>query len=224
MGTVGTALGRILPPYVETEEVFGEPDEAALLPGEEQAVAGAVVVRRREYAAARCCARACLGRLGYGPVALPRGVGGAPVWPLGVRGSLTHCAGYVAAAVARADRITALGIDAEPDAPLPDGVLDLVSTQAERERLPAGSDAPDGPSWDRLLFSAKEAVYKTWFPVVGGWLDHHEVEVSFTGGDAFTAVLAREGLVVDGGPVSCLHGRWTRARGILLTAVVLAPG
>ena len=84
---------------------------------------------------------------------------------------------------------------------------------------------PDSPHWDRLLFSAKEAVYKAWFPLVGEWLDHQEAEIFLTGpGDGFTAVLARQDLFVDGSLVTRLHGRWTRARGILITAVVLVSG
>ena len=98
MTSAGTALGRILPASVETEECFGEPIGGAILPGEESAVAGAVAVRRREYSTVRVCARVCLERLGYAPVAIPPGAGGAPVWPAGVRGSLTHCVGYAAAA------------------------------------------------------------------------------------------------------------------------------
>lgn len=225
MTSAGTALGRILPASVETEECFGEPIGGAILPGEESAVAGAVAVRRREYSTVRVCARVCLERLGYAPVAIPPGAGGAPVWPAGVRGSLTHCVGYAAAAVGPADRIAAVGIDAEPDTPLPDGVLEVVATRAERERLRRMPATPDSAHWDRLLFSAKEAVYKAWFPLVGEWLDHQEAEIFFTGpGDAFTAVLARQELAVDGGRVTRLHGRWTRARGVLITAVVLVPG
>ena len=89
------------------------------------------------------------------------------MWPAGIRGSMTHCAGYAAAAVGPISRISAIGIDAEPDAPLPDGVLDLVATAAERDRLAVTPRKPDIPHWDRLLFSAKEAVYKAWFPLVG---------------------------------------------------------
>ena len=84
--------------------------------------------RRRDYATVRSCARACLGRLGYPPVPILPGVGGAPTWPAGIRGSMTHCAGYAAAAVGPTPRISTIGIDAEPDAPLPDGVLGLVAT------------------------------------------------------------------------------------------------
>ena len=90
---------------------------------------------------------------------------------------MTPCTGYAAAAVGPLSRISAIGIDAEPDAPLPDGVLDLVATPAERNRLAVTQLEPDSPNWDRLLFSAKEAAYKAWFPLVGEWLDAQEAEI-----------------------------------------------
>ncbi|WP_442812969.1 hypothetical protein OG930_28490 [Streptomyces sp. NBC_01799] len=39
---------------------------------------------------------------------------GAPVRPPGVVGSITHCTGYRAAAVALRARVLSVGIDAEP--------------------------------------------------------------------------------------------------------------
>jgi 4'-phosphopantetheinyl transferase EntD len=71
-----------------------------------------------------------------------------------------------------------------------------------------------------LLFSAKEAVYKAWFPLVGEWLDHQQAEILINPHDgSFAALLTRDGLIVNGR--QHLHGRWVRERGILLTAVVL---
>jgi 4'-phosphopantetheinyl transferase EntD len=215
-------LAMILPAEVESEECFGEAPHGVLFPEEEKIIAHAVQARRREYAAVRSCARACLGRLGYPPVPILPGVGGAPVWPAGVQGSMTHCAGYAAAAVGPVPQISAVGIDAEPDAPLPDGVLDLIATPAERDRLAVTQPGPDSPNWDRLLFSAKEAAYKAWFPLVGEWLDHQEAEILINQHDGtFTALLARDGLIVDGLQIRRLHGRWIRKQGILATAVVV---
>jgi 4'-phosphopantetheinyl transferase EntD len=219
---VGIMLGMILPADVESEECFGVAPGGALFPEEEKIIAHAVEARRREYAAVRSCAQACLGRLGYAAAPILPGVGGAPKWPAGVQGSMTHCAGYAAAAVGPLTRISAIGIDAEPDAPLPDGVLDLVATAAERNRLAMTRLEPDSPNWDRLLFSAKEAVYKGWFPLVGEWLDHQEAEILIDPQDGtFAALLARDGPIVDGRRVRRLHGRWARKQGILMTAVVL---
>lgn len=215
-------LGMILPPEVESEERFGDAPGGVLFPEEEKIVAHAVETRRREFATVRVCARACLARLGYGLAPILPGVGGAPTWPPGVQGSMTHCVGYAAAAVARTPPIFAIGIDAEPDAPLPDGVLDLVTTRAERDRFAATQQEPDRPNWDRLLFSAKEAIYKAWFPLVGEWLDHQEAEIFFHPHDqTFVAQLYRAGLIINGRQIHNLHGRWDRKQGILATAVVL---
>ena len=215
-------LELILPAGVESQECFGEPPGGVLFPEEEQIIAHAVPARRREYATVRSCARACLARLGYPQVPILPGVGGAPIWPVGVRGSMTHCTGYAAAAVAPLTRVFAIGIDAEPDAPLPDGVVDLVATPTEQDWLAGTAPVSDGPNWDRLLFSAKEAVYKAWFPLVGEWLDHQQAEIIFHPQDGtFTAQLSRDGLIVDGHQIRSLRGRWISEQGILLTAVVL---
>jgi 4'-phosphopantetheinyl transferase EntD len=73
-----------------------------------------------------------------------------------------------------------------------------------------------------LLFSAKEAVYKAWFPLVGDWLDHQEAEIRFHPQQRrFTAQLSRDGLIIDRRQIHLLHGRWIRKRGLLVTAVVL---
>jgi 4'-phosphopantetheinyl transferase EntD len=217
-------LDLILPAGVESQECFGAAPGGVLLAEEEQIIAHAVPARRRDYAAVRSCARACLQRLGYAPVPILPGVGGAPTWPSGVLGSMTHCAGYAAAAVAPVRQILAIGIDAEPDAPLPDGVINLVATPAEQDHLAGMQLASGSPNWDRLLFSAKEAVYKAWFPLVGEWLDHQEAEIHFHPQDrTFTALLSRDGLIVHGRQIRRLHGRWTRKQGILVTAVIVAP-
>jgi hypothetical protein len=161
-------LELILPTAVESQECFGQPPGGPLFPEEQKIIAHAVATRQREYATVRSCARACLGRLGYPRVPILPGYGGAPTWPAGIRGSMTHCAGYAAAAVSHHQRIFAIGIDAEPDAPLPDGVLHLIATPAEQDHLPMTQLQPDSPNWDRLLFSAKESVYKAWFPTRRG--------------------------------------------------------
>jgi 4'-phosphopantetheinyl transferase EntD len=216
-------LELILPAEVESQECLGQPPGGILFPAEQKIIAHAVETRRREYATVRSCARACLARLGYPQVAILPGVGGAPSWPAGVQGSMTHCTGYAAAAVSHHRRILAIGIDAEPDAPLPDGILDLIATTAEQDHLAIIQRQPDSPNWDRLLFSAKESVYKAWFPLVGEWLDHQQAEILINPHDGtFKAQLSRDGLTVHGRHIRRLHGRWTRKQGILATAVVLA--
>lgn len=134
---------------------------------------------------------------------------------------MTHCAGYRAAAVARADRVAAVGIDAEPDAPLPDGVLEAVAAPAERAAL---RRLPAGPSWDRLLFSAKETVYKAWFPATGRFLEFEEATVDIDPDGGFAARILVGGGTLAGRPLTGFRGRWAARDGLLLTTVVVPAG
>ncbi|CAG6399113.1 4'-phosphopantetheinyl transferase superfamily protein [Streptomyces cocklensis] len=176
-------IEHLLPPGVFSRAAYGdELDLAPLHPEESAAVARAVAKRQREYTAGRACARAALARLGAPPGPLLRDPHrGAPLWPTGVVGSITHCDGYRAAAVARSTDILTLGIDAEPHDRLPEGVLDaIVATDTERAALASLTQRAPAVHWDRLLFSAKETVYKAWYPFHRRMLGFNEAELLFT--------------------------------------------
>jgi 4'-phosphopantetheinyl transferase EntD len=215
-------IEQILPGTVAAVDMFADPPDATLLPEERAAVAKAVEKRRLEYTTVRVCARAALVRLGLPPVPIVPGQRGAPRWPDGVAGSMTHCAGYRAAAVARIADVASVGIDAEPDEPLPDGVLEAVAFGAEPTMLRELARHDAGVSWDRLLFSAKESVYKTWFPLTRRWLGFEEAAISIDpAGGTFTADLLVEGPVVDGTRCDRFEGRWIAKDGLVVTAIVL---
>ena len=163
-------LSSLLPAEVAVAEAFDDLEDAVLFPGEEAAIERAVPKRRREYTTTRHCARLALARLGLPPTAIRSGGNREPLWPDGVVGSMTHCDGYRAAAVARSGSVAGVGVDAEPHAPLPDGVFDTIARPDEVPMLAALAAARPEVWWDRLLFSAKESVYKAWFPVAGRWL------------------------------------------------------
>jgi 4'-phosphopantetheinyl transferase EntD len=214
-------IERVLPDGVAHAEVFGDVPEATLFPAEAEVVSRAVDKRRREFTTVRHCARQALGRLGLPPVPLLPGERGAPRWPDGVVGSMTHCVGYRAAAVARRTDLWTLGIDAEPHAALPEGVLPLVSLPSERDLLDRLTAAAPEVSWDRLLFCAKEAVYKAWFPLARRWLDFHEAAVDLAEDGTFAVRLLVDGPVVAGEPVVGFTGRWVVERGIAVAAVAM---
>ncbi|WP_327170502.1 4'-phosphopantetheinyl transferase superfamily protein [Streptomyces sp. NBC_01336] len=212
-------IAALLPPGAVGAEARHDPPEARLHPAEEAAIARAVESRRREFTTVRHCARTALSELGCGYEPLVPGHRGAPGWPAGVVGSMTHCAGFRAAGVARSTVLASLGIDAEPDRPLMPGMLAPVSLPAERERVAELMTHRPGVAWDRLLFSAKEAVYKAWFPLTGRLLDFPEAEILIDPGGTFRAVLLVPGPVVGGRAVGVFHGRWAAAEGLLATAV-----
>lgn len=208
-------LALLCPDVVQVVEVRGDL-RVDLFASERVLLARAGGERRREFATVRGCARTALGRLGLPPVPLLPGHRGAPRWPLGVVGSMTHCPGLRAAAVARAADVRGIGIDAEPDAPLPEGVLDVVAGPAEVSRLPHGGEV----CWDRLLLCAKEAVYKAWFPLVGAPLGFDGAQVRIDPGGRFTARIApgpRAGREAPRG----FDGRWAAAGGLVAAAVVV---
>ncbi|MGF7236329.1 MAG: 4'-phosphopantetheinyl transferase family protein [Frankia sp.] len=216
-------LLRIVPAAVAAAEEFGDPPEAALFPAEEALIARAVDKRRREFTTARYCARRALAELGRPPTPILRGERGAPGWPPGIVGSLTHCDGYRAAAVARAEDLAAIGIDAEPHAPLPDGVLESITRPEERRWLAAAHAADPTVCWDRLVFCVKEAVYKTWFPLTGRWLGFEDATVSIDPGTAtFGVRLLVPGPVVADVQLDQFTGRWVVDRGLIVTAIALA--
>jgi 4'-phosphopantetheinyl transferase EntD len=215
-------ISEILPGLVECAEAFWDPPEAALFPAEEALVARAVQKRRREFATGRHCARSALGALGIGPAPILQGQGGAPQWPPGIVGSITHCAGYRAAAVARAGEVATIGLDAEPAQRLPDEVLALVAQPDERDRLrDLARDAP-GICWDRLLFSAKESVYKAWFPLARRWLGFEDADITINAANGtFEARLLVAAPDSSGIPPAGFTGRWLSGDGLILTAITV---
>lgn len=213
----------LLPPEAAAEECFGDPaTPPALFPEEERHVARAVEKRRREFGTVRGLARTALARLGGPHAPLVPGERGAPGWPEGFTGSMTHCDGFRAAVVARTAELAVVGIDAEPNAPLPDrGILDTISLPAERPALRELAARQPEVSWERLLFSAKESVYKAWFPLTRKWLDFEEAEIAFQADGGFTARLLVEGPEVDGARLAGFTGRWVCESGILATAIAV---
>ncbi|MGG2465994.1 4'-phosphopantetheinyl transferase family protein [Streptomyces sp. RGM 3693] len=216
-------IEHVLPPHAVGEDALGDPPATAptgLFPIEEREIAHAGEKRRREFTTARQCAHRALTRLGLPPTPLPPGPTGAPTWPPGITGSITHCDGYRAAAVARTADLPHLGIDAEPHAPLPPLVRDGITTPTERTHLQdLATTHPDIP-WDRLLFSAKESVYKTCAPLSPRPLQFDDAEITFTPTTGtFTARLLLPWPADVPAPV--LPGRWHTAHGILLTATAL---
>ncbi|WP_345634927.1 4'-phosphopantetheinyl transferase family protein [Streptomyces thinghirensis] len=222
-------IEELLPDTVVTVEAHSQDDAGhlPLYPEEEALVARAVAKRRREFTLVRSCARRAMEKLGVPAQPVLTGERGAPRWPAGLVGSMTHCDGYCAAALVRATDLASLGIDAEPDGPLPDGVLPTVSLPVEAERLRRLAEERPGVHWDRLLFSAKESVYKAWFPLTGEWLDFMEadIEISVNPGDprrgTLRATLLVPGPTVGGRRLTHFDGRWTAGHGLVATAVTV---
>jgi len=204
-------IAALLPRYVISAELPPDTQPAQLYPEELSGLADAVHVRRREFALGRQCARAALVGLGYPPAIIPIGESGAPVWPRGCFGSITHCRGFVGAAVGRAEDVSGVGIDAEPAEALEPRVASAVCTG--EERLWVLDQAARSTPWTKVLFSAKEAIYKCVYPRTRMRLDFLDVTVRIQSDGTFAATSSR----VD---LSRLRGHWLRSDTLVLTTAV----
>lgn len=216
-------IAEILPAAVVAVETRSDPVDIVLFSEEEAALGQAVEKRRREFTTARGCARRALQRLGLPPMPIPAGSRGEPLWPAGIVGSITHCEGYRACAVACAKELVTIGIDAEPNEALPPGVLAAIARAEELPQLRRLARAAPEVHWDRLLFSAKESVYKAWFPLAGRSLGFEDAVLTIDPHQgSFAADLLVPGPPLADGDLSKLSGRWLVRNGLLLTGIALS--
>lgn len=159
-------IGQLTPAQIKQ-------DFADLAAAERELIEKAVDGRKGEFSAARRLARQALAQIGYQHFPLLKDNNGAPRWPADVVGSITHCAGFRAALVSK--DLRAVGIDAEPARPLPAGVLDSIAGEEEKRQIrKCGLGIP----LDTVLFSVKETIYKSWYPLTGMWLGFEDAQVN----------------------------------------------
>jgi|SRR5690606_32973685 len=184
-------------------------------------LSGAGLRRRATFLAGRACAHAALAALNVRTSAIPIGAGGAPVWPKGSVGSISHTARVAAAVVASDPPVAGLGLDVEDDNPLDDvGTVGLICRPDEMPAAQAPSEA-EKLLWGKLVFVVKEAVYKLHHPLGGAFLDFHDVRVTLEpGAGRFCAeVVHRE---QRGSAGSLIRGGFVRDSGWLAALAVFS--
>ena len=217
-------IEQLLPASVAVVESFEDRPGEPVFPGEEDLVEHAVEARRREFVTARRCAREAFAKLGHAPAPIRFGPMREPQWPAGLVGSITHTTGFRAAAVAPQSVLAAVGIDTEHNEPLPEGVEELITVPGEPEMLAALARAFPVTHWGRLLFSAKESIYKAWYPLTGRWLGFEDARLTIDPTGTFAAELLIDGGRKDGErPLTQLCGNFLLANGLVATAVIVPP-
>ncbi|TGS48534.1 MULTISPECIES: 4'-phosphopantetheinyl transferase superfamily protein [unclassified Mesorhizobium] len=175
------AMAAMAPAGVRTGcRIIREGDETHLLSAEAGSIPARQPAMRRASGAARWIAHRLLADAGFDGFALLRTPSGAPAWPQGITGSLAHDDDMAVAAVAPVAAIGSLGIDVEPALPLPDEISALVAMPADR------IGAADRQLAGRILFAAKEAVYKAAYPLDREVLGYEDIAVDLETGHATT--------------------------------------
>lgn len=217
-------VAGLFPDGVRVAAAAIEDHVAELFPAEVSAVARAVEKRKWEYSTGRVLARRLFASLGLGPSPLVAEEGTRfPVWPAGVVGSISHAEGVCIVAVARAAEFALLGVDVEPDAPPGSDIERTVLCQADspvasRERAwVAEAQGPDERGRrNRVVFSVKEAVYKTFHPRVRRFWGFQDVQVELdTPAERFVAHVPREGSPTP------VEGRVLRRDGWILSGLAI---
>lgn len=121
--------------------------------------------RAKEFAAGRSAARAAMQALGIPPYALLQGVGGEPVWPDAICGSISHTDAFAVAFVARKGACKSVGVDIDDHRPITTEIAQDITWTREVQLLLSLGVCEDRNAAQNFAFSAKEAVYKCQYPL-----------------------------------------------------------
>jgi 4'-phosphopantetheinyl transferase EntD len=221
MGSADAAGGRCLfgelaPAFVMVAEGAIEDIEGALFAEESARVASAHPKRKREYAAGRILARRAIAGLGGPEGAIGADSAGAPQWPAGLIGSITHSDAYAAAAVARTIDALGIGLDVEAVSRFHPGLEPRVLTPEEIATHLDGASPAIRQRRTAILFCAKEAFYKAQFALTGLRLGFRDVQVTL---DFDASVFSAHRTCVD---MLGLTGRFAVVGNLAAAALVIA--
>jgi 4'-phosphopantetheinyl transferase EntD len=216
-------IGDLFGAEVWTASCAVTEDESDLHPDERALVERAVDKRRREFAAGRRCARTLLAQLGHPDRPLLRNDDRTPRWPDGLVGSISHSAELCVVAIAKRAAHASIGVDVEPDAALEPPIWRKICTPFELANLIEAAPAAERGRVARLVFSAKEATYKSVYPLLGKVFGFQDVELSidfaqrrFTPRlDAAIAALLPAGMLPS--------GTFARRAGFVFAAATMPP-
>ncbi len=146
-----------------------------LMPDEINSVSHCSEKRISDFSAGRACARLALKALGIEGFSLLSARDRQPIWPVGITGSITHTDGYTAAVVIRQGSVRCVGVDSELISSVHEGLWPRICTPAELASLrSAGAGSCERAA---LTFAAKEAFYKSQFPLTGEWVGFADVAI-----------------------------------------------
>lgn len=156
------------------DELIGDREFASSLPLD---IASSVRSKQIAYIGGRLASEWCFELLGItGSAEVGRGPSGEPIWPTGVRGSITHTRRQAHVVVLPMANCLAIGIDSEESTTPADDLAAVVCTEFERQSWI--HEAPDPHLMTMLIFCVKEAFYKALHQRVGRFIDFDEIEVA----------------------------------------------
>ena len=134
--------------------------------------------RRAEFSLGRYCAHRALSKFELESVPILRTAETRePYWPASVRGSITHSEGFAAAAVGMTKDVSGIGIDLESLSRVVDfNIRRHVCVEKEREFMESLT-AEQANRYLRIIFSAKESIFKCFFPISQTYLSFQDAAI-----------------------------------------------
>ncbi len=195
-----------------------------LLPDDEEKISASFgsSKRRVEFSLGRYCAHRALSKFELESVPILRNAETRePCWPKSVRGSITHSEGFAAAAVGFAKDVSGIGIDLESLSRVVDfNIRRHVCVDKEREFLES-LPTEQANRYLRIIFSAKESIFKCFFPISQTYLYFQDAEIIIDENNSeFSFSLSKSctGITSAGFQHS---GRFSIKDGLLLTSIYI---
>lgn len=212
-------LAALFPAGAVAAQLQGSTPPGHLSQDEIHAVSHCSENRIRDFYAGRSCVRRALKELGIEGFSLLPAKDRQPLWPAGITGSITHTDGYSAAVVIRQGSVRCLGVDSELISSVHEGLWPRICTPAELQGLCCCASTGRNER-AALIFAAKEAFYKSQFPLTGEWVGFADVVIELErqpdGGGVFVVAPQRPLLLQRRGEQQ-LTGRF-RSHGEFVTA------
>lgn len=160
----------------------------SIVPAERALVQSAAPARQASFVTGRWCAHRALDAIGRAVDLLQIGPLGAPQWPHGVIGSITHDGGWCLAVAGPQAAAQGIGIDlcSKSRHSILPALAPLIHSEPETRRFAALSHRADHL---QALFCIKEAVVKAVSGTAGHYLDLRDIDVHLHG-ERFEASVA----------------------------------
>lgn len=209
-----TLLEDLFPPQISCEFSDQPPQRLDLPPAEAAATRNMRAKRLREFVHGRTCAHRALARLGIPECPVPVDEHRAPAWPDGIVGSISHSGDNAAAVVAYRSECQGLGVDLEINESLEESLIQMVCRPNEIARL---NRADDKLIQAKIIFSAKECVYKCIWPTLLHFVEFQEIEIQLdTEAGSFSALPHSARLPID--LVENVRGRYVTTDELIISA------
>lgn len=152
--------------------------ENMLFDDESVCIKNAVSKRRKEFSTGRMLCRKCFDILGKEHAAVLQGTNREPLWPEGLKGSISHTDSLCVAVVTDREEILSVGVDIENQYGVTPDLWEHIFSADEILYIKESSS----PSMTAaVIFSAKETFYKMQYPLTGKMLDFKDVEIKLDG-------------------------------------------